>query len=141
MLGLRAYNLFAVVPGDGEITVCEEALSSIRCALDHRERQIQADLIAMEPLIMYVTPRYSCELLIDRAPRFAVTEPEMGYKFPVEAFTKVLAANQSILDRMRDARETVGSTPFTEFIMKNYSNILSPYRTLQFCFTSCDIGN
>ncbi|KAG8964460.1 hypothetical protein FRC03_001776 [Tulasnella sp. 419] len=101
----------AVVPADPSHTVPDRAVETVRKELQRREVKLQRELIEIMPLIT-----------------FASAEPSLSHKFNPVPPLRIIRANQAILDRLREARAAIGTTPFEEHILTNFVSVLSPYR-------------
>ncbi|MBW0463541.1 hypothetical protein O181_003256 [Austropuccinia psidii MF-1] len=76
-----------------------------------REIQIQNDITALMPLM-----------------KFARAEPSFVQPFNAAEYVKIARANQLILDRNRDARIAIGTSPLPDIILKEFVEKLAPYR-------------
>ncbi|KAG8962337.1 hypothetical protein FRC03_004345 [Tulasnella sp. 419] len=101
----------AVIPADPNHSVPEAAITRVHEELKKREMKIQSEIIGIMPLLT-----------------FASAEPSLSHRFSPTPALRIINANQTILDRMREARDAIGTTRFDEFILKNFVAVLSPHR-------------
>ncbi|CAE6534018.1 unnamed protein product [Rhizoctonia solani] len=107
---LQAY-VRATMPADSAFHAPRAALERVEHDLRHREMKLQTQLIEVMPLLM-----------------FANSEPQLAKPFRGDVANKVLKSCRIILDRYREARAALGTTPFDEFIVEEFISVLSPYR-------------
>ncbi|KAG8991644.1 hypothetical protein FRB93_002631 [Tulasnella sp. JGI-2019a] len=101
----------AAVPANPNHQVPVQAVARVNMELKKREMQIQADIIAMMPLIT-----------------FSAAEPSLSKPFNPRLPLRLIRVNQIMLDRLREARFAIGTTRLDETILKNFVSVLSPYR-------------
>ncbi|KAH7097463.1 hypothetical protein BKA62DRAFT_446468 [Auriculariales sp. MPI-PUGE-AT-0066] len=87
------------------------ALVRINEELHKRELKLQQDIIAMGPLLV-----------------FAGAERDFGPAFNPGPPTKIIQSLQLMLDRLKEARYTVGTTRVPGIITREFSQRLAPYR-------------
>ncbi|KAH7337158.1 hypothetical protein B0J17DRAFT_666475 [Rhizoctonia solani] len=115
--GLLGYNTVlqayvrATMPADSAFRAPQAALERVEHDLRHREMKLQAQLIEVAPLLM-----------------FANSEPQLAKPFRGDVANKLLKSCRLILDRYREARAAIGTTPFDEYIIEEFISVLSPYR-------------
>ncbi|KAJ1303164.1 hypothetical protein OPQ81_011365 [Rhizoctonia solani] len=115
--GLLGYNTVlqayvrATMPADSAFRAPQAALERVEHDLRHREMKLQAQLIEVMPLLM-----------------FANSEPQLAKPFRGDVVNKLLKSCRVILDRYREARAAIGTTPFNEYITEEFISVLSPYR-------------
>ncbi|CAE6445071.1 unnamed protein product [Rhizoctonia solani] len=115
--GLLGYNTVlqayvrATMPADSAFRAPQAALERVEHDLRHREMKLQAQLIEVVPLLM-----------------FANSEPQLAKPFRGDVVNKLLKSCRIILDRYREARAAIGTTPFDEYITEEFISVLSPYR-------------
>jgi len=102
---------FQVVMLPGLKRMLRSKLEIIRKDLIKREIQIQDDITALMPLM-----------------NFASVEPSFGTPFQAAKYLQIARANQLILDRNRDARIAIGTTPLPRKIMSEFVEKLAPCR-------------
>ncbi|CAE6476603.1 unnamed protein product [Rhizoctonia solani] len=107
---LQAY-VRATMPADSAFRAPQAALERVEHDLRHREMKLQTQLIEVMPLLM-----------------FANSEPQFAKPFRGDVVNKLLKSCRIILDRYREARAAIGTTPFDEFIIDEFISVLSPYR-------------
>ncbi|KAH9456906.1 hypothetical protein Pst134EA_020814 [Puccinia striiformis f. sp. tritici] len=107
---LQAY-VSSTIPIDPSHRPSATAIQRVHRNLMKREMQIQDDITALMPLMM-----------------FARVEPAFGRPFNTVEYLKIVRANQLILDRNRDARIAIGTTPLPRSIMTEFTAKLAPYR-------------
>lgn len=90
-----------------------EAIATVIAELVRREGQIQAELLALMPLM-----------------KFAAAEPTFGQPFQGATISRIIRSHQTILDRLREARTAVGAhgEGFSEEIRREFTSQLAPYR-------------
>ncbi|KAH9456904.1 hypothetical protein Pst134EA_020813 [Puccinia striiformis f. sp. tritici] len=101
----------STIPIDPSHRPSPRAIQRVQKELMKREIQIQEDITALMPLMM-----------------FARVEPAFGRPFNAVEYLKIARANQLILDRNRDARIAIGTTPLPRRIMSEFVAKLAPYR-------------
>ncbi|CAE6373431.1 unnamed protein product [Rhizoctonia solani] len=115
--GLLGYNTIlqayvrATMPADPAFRAPQAALERVEHDLRHREMNLQTQLIEIMPLLM-----------------FANSEPQLAKPFRGDVVNKLLKSCRIILDRYREARAAIGTTPFDEYIIEEFISVLSPYR-------------
>ncbi|CAE6533569.1 unnamed protein product [Rhizoctonia solani] len=115
--GLLGYNTVlqayvrATMPADSAFRAPQAALERVEHDLRHREMKLQTQLIEVMPLLM-----------------FANSEPQLVKPFRGDVANKILKSCRIILDRYREARAALGTTPFDEYIVEEFISVLSPYR-------------
>ncbi|KAL5632771.1 hypothetical protein ACGC1H_005649 [Rhizoctonia solani] len=115
--GLLGYNTVlqayvrATMPADSAFRAPQAALERVQHDLRHREMKLQTQLIEVMPLLM-----------------FANSEPQLAKPFRGDVANKILKSCRIILDRYREARAALGTTPFDEYIVEEFISVLSPYR-------------
>ncbi|GAB1520598.1 hypothetical protein RhiTH_003678 [Rhizoctonia solani] len=115
--GLLGYNTIlqayvrATMPADPAFRAPQAALERVEHDLRHREMKLQTQLIEVMPLLM-----------------FANSEPQLAKPFRGDVVNKLLKSCRIILDRYREARAAIGTTPFDEYIIEEFISVLSPYR-------------
>ncbi|OAV91552.1 hypothetical protein PTTG_11781 [Puccinia triticina 1-1 BBBD Race 1] len=102
----------AVMTADSSIRPPSQALSRVNEYLIKIEDRLQRDILALIPLL-----------------GFAGLEPSLGKSVSTEAeYLSILRANQSILDRNREARIAMGGAPFSELVLSEFAEALKPQR-------------
>jgi len=107
---LQAY-VSSTIPIDPSHRPSPKAIERVAKDLIKREIQIQDDITALMPLM-----------------NFASVEPSFGKPFQAAEYLQIARANQLILDRNRDARIAIGTTPLPRKIMSEFVEKLAPYR-------------
>ncbi|KAG8908778.1 hypothetical protein FRB99_003016 [Tulasnella sp. 403] len=101
----------AMIPADPKHKAPEPVFARVVKELKRREMKIQAEIIAIMPLLT-----------------FAAAEPSLSNKFNAKPYLRLIKANQAILDRLRESRDAIGSTRFTDSFLAEFVAPLSPYR-------------
>ncbi|POV97527.1 hypothetical protein PSHT_14536, partial [Puccinia striiformis] len=107
---LQAY-VSSTIPIDPRHRPPPYAIQRVARDLIKREVELQDDITALMPLM-----------------KFAGVEPSLGKPFNVVEYSKIARANQLILDRNRDARIAIGTTPLPKAILTEFVEKLAPYR-------------
>lgn len=107
---LQAY-VSSTIPTDPRHRPPLKAIRRVAKDLKKREVKIQDDLTALMPLI-----------------KFSGAEPSFVNPFDAAEYLKIIRANQLILDRNRDARIAIGTSPLPEEILKEFVEKLAYYR-------------
>ncbi|KAA1096376.1 hypothetical protein PGT21_014414 [Puccinia graminis f. sp. tritici] len=110
MVILQAY-VSSTIPIDPNHRPPPEAIQKVAKDLIKREAQIQDGITALMPLM-----------------NFSGVEPSLGKPFNAAEYLKIARANQLILDRNRDARIAIGTTPLPRMILTEFVEKLAPYR-------------
>ncbi|KDE05411.1 hypothetical protein MVLG_04206 [Microbotryum lychnidis-dioicae p1A1 Lamole] len=96
---------------EGYVAPPREAVEAVQHELIRREGRIQAELLALMPLL-----------------RFSALEPAFGHKFDGATFSRIIREHQVILDRLREARTAIGTEGFPRSIKDNFTTPLAPFR-------------
>ncbi|KAM0755341.1 hypothetical protein T439DRAFT_1000 [Meredithblackwellia eburnea MCA 4105] len=104
-------NINCVAPAEAAPLPPAQAVFDVQNELIRREKEIQADIIALGPLY-----------------EFAALEPKWAVPFQGETLLKIINSHQIILDRLREARAGVGSTGFSPSVHRDFVSPLYPYR-------------
>ncbi|EGG03448.1 uncharacterized protein MELLADRAFT_90177 [Melampsora larici-populina 98AG31] len=107
---LQAY-VKATVSTDPYRRPSHKALRRVYHELIKRETQIQSQILNLIPLI-----------------KFSSVEPSFVKPFNGKQYSRLVKANQRILDRNRDARMAIGDQPISEIIIKEFVNKLHSHR-------------
>ncbi|PLW14214.1 hypothetical protein PCANC_17833 [Puccinia coronata f. sp. avenae] len=107
---LQAY-VSSTIPINPSHRPSSKAIDRVAKDLIKRELQIQDDITALMPLM-----------------KFASVEPAFGKPFNAAEYLKIARANQLILDRNRDARIAIGTSPLPRKILSEFVEKLGPYR-------------
>lgn len=107
---LQAY-VKATVSTDPSRRPSPKALRRVYHELIKRETQIQSQILNLIPLI-----------------KFSSVEPSFVKPFNGKQYSRLVKANQRILDRNRDARMAIGDQPISEIIIKEFVNKLHSHR-------------
>lgn len=107
---LTAY-VRATIPADPSLRANQQAISRVEKEMRKREIRLQREIIGLSPLL-----------------NFSSAEPAFYKPFDRGTWTRLIRANQIILDRGRDAHLALGTEPVSDFISKEFVSILSPYR-------------
>ncbi|KAH7097462.1 hypothetical protein BKA62DRAFT_774265 [Auriculariales sp. MPI-PUGE-AT-0066] len=116
---LSYYTLFhawagAIIPyhtDDLALRPPAAAIKRVNDELQKREIKMQQDIIDLMPLLV-----------------FAGAERDFGPPFRADLAGKVIKSLQIMLDRMKEARFTIGTTKVPNIITREFSQRLSPYR-------------
>ncbi|KAL5513531.1 hypothetical protein ACEPAH_3930 [Sanghuangporus vaninii] len=100
-----------VMPTDPSRRAPDAAISRVIQELRHRELKLQAELISLRPLV-----------------NFAMNEAQYQQPFRDDIVNKILRTSQIMLDRMREARIAISSEPLPDAVLRNYVQVLAPYR-------------
>jgi hypothetical protein len=135
-----------VLPANPNHRPSQAAVRRVERELTHRESKMQAEIIEIAPLMVYVSPCLSVVDLSQNISRFAKAEPTFGRPFRADIYNRIIHANQIMLgkyqpsfvlygtpyiiriDRLKEARGAIGVEPFDPFILENMVAVLSPYR-------------
>ncbi|SCV68572.1 BQ2448_693 [Microbotryum intermedium] len=104
-------SLAPIRESEGYVPPPLEAVEAVQHELIRREGQIQAELLALMPLL-----------------RFSALEPAFGHKFDGATFSRIIRNHQIILDRLREARTAIGVEGFPKSIKDNFTTPLAPFR-------------
>ncbi|KZO91828.1 hypothetical protein CALVIDRAFT_332237 [Calocera viscosa TUFC12733] len=107
---LHAYIRALQTPEIGS-TVSEGAYNAIEMELQRREGSIRGQIMITSQMVGNV-----------------FGEPHWDAPFGADAASKVLEANEILLERLRDARTAMRSQPFHPYLAQNFISTLAPYR-------------
>ncbi|KZT56052.1 hypothetical protein CALCODRAFT_484266 [Calocera cornea HHB12733] len=107
---LHAYLRALQTPEIGS-TVSAGAYSAIEMELERREASIRGQIMTTSQMVGSV-----------------FGEPHWDAPFGADAASKVLEANEILLERLRDARTAMRSQPFHPHLARNFIGPLAPYR-------------
>ncbi|KAL5492777.1 hypothetical protein ACEPAI_4224 [Sanghuangporus weigelae] len=100
-----------VMPTDPSRRAPDAAISRVIQELRHRELKLQAELISLRPLV-----------------NFAANEAQYQQPFRDDIVNKILRNSQIMLDRMRESRIAISYEPLPDVVLRNYVQVLAPYR-------------
>ncbi|PLW14194.1 hypothetical protein PCANC_17832 [Puccinia coronata f. sp. avenae] len=107
---LQAY-VSSTIPIEPSHRPSLKAIQRVAKDLIKREAQIQDSITALMPLM-----------------NFSAVEPSLGKPFNAVEYLNIARANQLILDRNRDARIAIGTTPLPQTILTEFVQKLAHYR-------------
>ncbi|ELU44412.1 hypothetical protein AG1IA_01553 [Rhizoctonia solani AG-1 IA] len=111
----------ATMPADPAFRAPQAALERVEHDLRHREMKLQTQLIETEA----IPSRFA-----NSEPQLAKPVEKLSY-YPRSAALMVTSGRSNphnLIDRYREARAAIGTTPFDEYIIEEFISVLSPYR-------------
>ena len=88
-----------MLPANPKHRPSQAALKRVERELIHRERKMQAEILEIAPLMVYVFTLLGAFNLAQSLSRFAKAEPAFGRRFRADIYNRIIHANQIMLGK------------------------------------------